>query len=110
MYFMELNNEAIAGVFGYVDGEIFHWAKTGYNEKFRFLSPSNLLLLFIVENIISNYPKIKIFHMFPWDYNYKHRYTNMNASCYENTFYQPTIRGSLVKFANIFKRKVKALL
>ncbi len=56
IFLLEFNNQIIAGVYGYFDGDIFHWAKTGYNEQFKIFAPSNLLLLLIIEHLISNPP------------------------------------------------------
>ena len=105
IYFLELNNMPIAGVFGYFDGDIYHYAKIGYDELYRDLSPSNLLILFIIENLTQKYPNVKMFHMFPWDYDYKHRYVNMAAACYKTIIYSKTIRGtSLYMFSKIMER------
>jgi CelD/BcsL family acetyltransferase involved in cellulose biosynthesis len=76
MYFLELSGEPIAGVFGYIEQDIFHYAKIGYNENFSKFNPSNTLLIYIIKDLIENYPEVKRFNMFPWDYNYKHRYAN----------------------------------
>ena len=110
MYFLELNGMPIAGVFGYSDGEIYHWWKTGYDEKYKDLSPSNLLILFIIKHIMKHYPKIKMFHMFPSDYNYKHRYTNMTATCFETIIFSPSKRGRLVYAFDKLKGNVRKII
>lgn len=110
IFFLEFNNQIIAGVFGYIDGETFHWAKTGYDEHFKEFAPSNLLLLFIIEELITNFPQTKIFHMFPWDYGYKHRFANVDASCFETLIFNSTFRGKLASYTFNFKEKIKSIL
>lgn len=103
LYFLELEGTNIAGVFGYVQDNVFHWAKTGYDEKYHHLSPSNLLLLGIIEDLIADYPDIELFNMFPWDYGYKHRFSNEDSLCYDTTIFNSTLRGQLVRLRSIIK-------
>jgi len=110
MYFLELNGLPIAGVFGYFEGDIYHWAKIGYDERHKDFSPSNLLILFIIENIIKKYPGVKMFHMFPWDYNYKHRYTNTTATCFETIIYSSTKRGRLIHAFDKLKGNMRKII
>ncbi|MFC1863535.1 GNAT family N-acetyltransferase, partial [Thermodesulfobacteriota bacterium] len=110
MYFLTLNNVPIAGGFGYVDGNIFHFAKTGYDENFKSLSPSNLLLLNILEHLTNNFPEIKRFHMFPWDYGYKHKYINEENYCITTILYGNTLRGTIANLISHLKKLVKSLL
>lgn len=93
LYFLELDGIKIAGVFGYQEGDVFHWAKTGYDENYRNYAPSNILLLLIIEHLFIHYPEIRNFHMFPWDHGYKHRYANVAALCTEMTIFGKTIWG-----------------
>ncbi len=107
IYFLELNSEFIAGVFGYVDGDIFHWAKTGYNERFKEFSPSNVLIIHILEDLRNNFPEIRRFHMFPWDYGYKHRYTNEDSSCIDTLIFNKTLRAKMAYVLFLIKRTIK---
>jgi CelD/BcsL family acetyltransferase involved in cellulose biosynthesis len=97
LYFLILDGVEIAGVFGFEDCETFHYAKTGYDEKYGEFSPSNLLLVHIVEDLIVNRPDIKQFHMFPWDYGYKHRFANEISECTDAIIYSSTMLGQMVK-------------
>jgi CelD/BcsL family acetyltransferase involved in cellulose biosynthesis len=108
MYFLELQNIPIAGLFGYLEGEIFHAKKAGYDEKFKSFSPTNLLIFLIIEDLIKRFPKVRFFHMFPWDYNYKHRYSNMEAKCFETVIFNKTIRGTLFRILSKLKRRIRA--
>ena len=93
LYFLRLNGEAIAGAFGYVDKNIFHSLKIGYDERFGSLSPSNLLNFHIIEYFMTDSPDLKMLHMFPYDYGYKHRTANNSASCIDTIIYNSTLRG-----------------
>lgn len=97
IYFLSLDNRKLSAVFGYEDGETFHFAKTGYDEKYREFSPSNLLLIHIVADLITNRSDIKRFHMFPWDYGYKHRFANQKAECISALIYNASMRGQFIK-------------
>jgi hypothetical protein len=97
LYFLSLDGKKISGVFGYEDNETFHYAKTGYDEKYREFSPSNLLLVHLVKDLIANRPDIKRVHMFPWDYGYKHRFANEEAECNAAMIYNSNLRGQLIK-------------
>jgi CelD/BcsL family acetyltransferase involved in cellulose biosynthesis len=93
LYFLELDEKNIAGGFGYVEEHVFHWAKAGYDEEYRGISPSNLLLLHVVEDLLTNFPEMKMLHQFPWDYGYKHKFSNDAADCLETVVYNRTLRG-----------------
>ncbi len=110
MYFLELEGKSIAAVFGYRDGETFHYAKTAYDENYKSLSPSNLLLLHIIEDLIENFPGLKRFHMFPWDYGYKHRFSNEKQLCFETMVFNKTLRGRMVWLWLILKKMFKNLI
>ncbi len=107
MYLMEVEDMPISGAFCYVDQNVFHYAKIGYLEEFSSLSPSNLLLMFIIEDIITNLPSVSRFHMFPWDYGYKHRYINEDSCFSEISIYSPTIRGECAYYLSSGKEKLK---
>ena len=109
IFFLKLDNKAIAGAFGYVEGDTFHFAKGGYDEQFRRLSPSVLLFMFMVEHIMANLPEIKRIHLFPWDYGFKHRFANAETFCMETIIYGETMRGKMVQLYSNVKRKLKPL-
>jgi hypothetical protein len=93
IYFLELDGEAITGALGYFDQSTFGWLKTGYDERFSDLWPSNQLLLRVVEHLINDYPAIQRLHMFPWDHGYKHRFANTMETCIETVLFRETLRG-----------------
>jgi len=103
IYFLELEGKKIAGGFGYVQDDIFHWAKTGYIEGFQHLSPSNMLLLHILEDLMTDYPDIALFNLFPWDYGYKHKFCKVDSQCYDTTIFNRNLRGQLVRLRSIIK-------
>jgi CelD/BcsL family acetyltransferase involved in cellulose biosynthesis len=99
MYFLELNGKNIAGVFGYIERDVYHWFKTGYDENYKEYSPSHMLLLFIIEDLIKYYPELKILHMFPWDHGYKHRYCNEEGHYTNSIMFNRSLLGKIV---NVF--------
>ena len=103
IHFLEVNGKNVAGVFGYVEGDTYHYAKIGYNEEFKSFSPSNLLILYIIEQLMRNFPDITRFHMFPWDYGYKHRYTNEEAFSLKTIIFSPTLHGKIIEY--LYKSK-----
>ena len=107
LYVLELNARPIASGFGYVEGSTFHWAKAGYDEQFRDFSPSNLLLFRIIEHLISEYPSLERLHMFPWDYGYKHRFTNEKATYTDTVIYSNTIRGKTSYGLSLLKHWIR---
>lgn len=106
IYFLELSGEPIAGVFGYVDQDVFHYAKIGYNEKFSKFNPSNTLLIYIIRDLMENHPEIKRFNLFPWDYNYKHRYANEKSVFFETFIYSNTFRGKCARMTDVYRKKL----
>ncbi len=107
MYFLEIDGRPVAGVFGYEDLDVFHYAKIGYIEEYSSFSPSHLLFIFIVEDIINSLPTVKRLHMFPWDYGYKHRYINEKSYLAEFTLYNRTFPGNAEYFLSAMKRRIK---
>ncbi len=107
MYFLEIDGNAVAGGFGYVDRDVFHYAKIGYIEDNASFSPSNLLLMFIIEDVIKNLPNVKRVHMYPKDYGYKHRYVNEESFYSEATLYNRTIRGSAAYYLSVMKERFR---
>lgn len=81
LYFLELNGQFIAAGIGYMEGDTFHYLKTGYDAKFHKLSPSNLLLLHVSKDLQLNSMGTKRVHMFPRDDDYKHRFAKEEAVC-----------------------------
>jgi CelD/BcsL family acetyltransferase involved in cellulose biosynthesis len=110
LYFLELNGSAIAGGLGYAEADTFHWAKAGYDEQFMRLSPSNLLLVQVIEHLITHFPTIRRVHLFPWDYGYKHRFTNEKATCIDTVLYSDTLRGKGAWYFFKLKQSLKPLL
>lgn len=74
-----------------MEGDTFHYLKTGYDLQFHKLSPSNLLLLHVAKDIRVSSIGIKRVHMFPRDDDYKHRYAK-----------EETCRHLLVFSKNVF--------
>jgi CelD/BcsL family acetyltransferase involved in cellulose biosynthesis len=110
LYFLSLNGRAIAGAFGYVEANTFHYVKSGYDDQFKRLSPSNLLFIYIIEHLITKCPEINRIHMFPWDYGYKHRFANDEAFCIETLLFSNTFRGKSTRLLFTIKKKFKTLL
>lgn len=109
LYFLEIDGRAVAGLFGYVDRDVFQYAKSGYIEEYSSFSPSQLLFMYIIEDIINNFPTVKRLHMFPKDYGYKHRYVNEESFYSEATLYNRTIRGSTAYYLTLMKDRFKLL-
>jgi len=93
LYFLELEDERLAGEFCYTEEDILHDFKTGYDERFKACSPGNLLLMHVIEHVSTHHPRIKRFHMFPWDDGNKQRYVNEKSFCLETWIYGNTLRG-----------------
>jgi CelD/BcsL family acetyltransferase involved in cellulose biosynthesis len=109
LYFLELDGRNIAGAFGYEEGNIFHYAKTGYDEIFEKLSPSLLLTFHIIEEFMTSFPWIEVFHMFPWDYGYKHKFCNESSDCFETVIYNRTLRGQLARLYSVLNKAYRKL-
>jgi CelD/BcsL family acetyltransferase involved in cellulose biosynthesis len=107
LYFLELSGKLIAGLLGYVEGDVFHWYKTGYDEAYAQFAPSNLLVLGIIEDLIQHHPAVRRFHMFPIDYGYKHRYTNEPHSSFRTVVYNRTLGGRLAHARDSFAEKLR---
>jgi CelD/BcsL family acetyltransferase involved in cellulose biosynthesis len=107
MYFLELNGERIAGALGYIEGDNLHWFKTGYNEAFSDYSPSNLLMVRIIEDLIANDAHVKRFHMFPVDFGYKHRFATHTYPTVTTVLYNRTLRGRLAYAKVVAREKLK---
>jgi CelD/BcsL family acetyltransferase involved in cellulose biosynthesis len=95
VYFLTLNDRRMAGVFGYVEGDVFHWFKTGYDEAYAEFAPSNVLIVRIIEHLIASDPRVKRFHMFPIDFGYKHRYANEQSTATRTVVYNSSFGGRL---------------
>ena len=107
LYFLRLNGATIAGAFGYVDKETFHGTKAAYDERFGSFSPSKLLILHLIEYFFTECPDLNKFHMFPWDFGYKHRFANTTASSIDTTIYNGTLRGRSLLRLSVLKRFIK---
>jgi len=110
LFFLEVNGKYIAGVFGYTDGDTFHYAKIGYDVQFKSLSPSNLLFMHLVKYMFTNFPNIKRIHMFPWDHGYKHRYATENESCFDILIYNKSFCGNAIHLLSKTKKSIKRIL
>lgn len=53
LYFLQLNDEYIAGIFAIIDQEICYLIKIGYNEDFYRYSPSNILFYLLFKSSFS---------------------------------------------------------
>jgi len=107
LYFMQIAGQPVSGAFCYVDRDVFYYNKIGYREAFANLSPSNLLLLHIIEDVIREMPSVKRFHLFPWDGGYKHRFTNEASYFYEQIIYNDTFLGHTAHSLNWIKERAK---
>lgn len=106
LYFLNVGDKAIAAGFGYSESEVFHYAKIGYDEEYQEFSPSNILQLHVIERMMTESHNIKRFHLFPWDYGYKHRFINEQSECIETIIYSPTVRGNLAYALILAKMKL----
>ncbi len=106
LYFLWLDEEPIAASFGYTEGNIYHWAKIAYNERYSHLSPSILLLVHLISDIMDRYPGIKRLHMFPEDHGFKHRFINEEAESVDTLIYSPTNRGKLFYLLTRLKNSI----
>ncbi len=109
IYFLEIDGQVVAGMFGYVDHDVFHACKSGYVETFSMYSPSNQLALYLIEDVIRNFPTVKRINLFPWGHGYKHRYINENLHCTDLSLFNSTIRGRVVYSAVSIKERIKSI-
>ena len=107
---LEYDDQYIAGAFIYREGDIIHVFKTAYNEDFKQLSPSNMLLLENIRFIGEQSDAPKILHMFPNDYGYKGRYLKQDYQYHYTEIYSSTYRGQLSYIFRIFKNYVRKRL
>lgn len=107
---LTIDGELVSAAFGYVDGTIFQNVKIAYNEKFAKFSPSHVLRLHILEDLISHYKHIEIFHMSPWDNGYKQKIVVESTNYTTTTIYGRTIRGQLFFCASLLKELLKKKL
>lgn len=110
IYFLELNDERIAGGFGYFQGDTYHYEKSGYDEKYKKLSPSNLLFIHMVEQLINNCPQTIRIHLFPWSYGYKDRLTNEKSNYLETVIFSNTLSGIVMCVVYSLKEKIKRII
>ena len=107
---LEYENKYIAAAFMYREGDILHVFKAGFDEDFRHLSPSNMLLM---ENIkihseLAEPPKI--LHLFPGDFGYKDKYASTEIQCSFTQIFNNNFRGKIAYSYRKFKNLVKAKL
>lgn len=109
IYFLEIDGQVAAGLFCYSDQEVFHACKSGYTETFSMYSPSNQLMLHVIEDVIKNFPAVKRINLFPWGHGYKHRYINEQLYCSEVSLFNSTLRGRAAFSAANTKEKLKRI-
>ncbi|NLX18337.1 MAG: GNAT family N-acetyltransferase [Desulfobulbus sp.] len=107
LYGLEVDGVLVAAEFGYTDKDVFHHAKVAYNEQFAYLSPSHLLMLYLLEDLPNHFPRIRLFHMFPWDTGYKQRFINDPSSYTTTTLYSPSWRGQILWTFSQLKATIK---
>ncbi len=107
LYFLEIDGKPIAGVFGYTEHDTFHYAKTGFDEEYAEFSPSILLLFHIIQDLQAHAPSLQLFHLFPWDHGYKHRYANITPDSATTVVFSPTPLGHSLRAAVALKRHAK---
>lgn len=107
---LEYENQYIAGAFMYQEGDIVHMMKAGFNEDFRFLSPSNMLLMETVRVLSEQQGAGKMLHMFPGDFGYKDRYATTDIKSSFTLIFNRTLRGQAAYRYRQFKNLVKARL
>lgn len=105
LYFLEIDGKPVAGGFGYIDGQVFHYGKIGYLEEQSSFSPSNLLLMHIVQDLIQHRPEVRRVHLFPNDYGYKHRYVNEQSSYHSNTLFRRSLGGRFAYYYSVLKER-----
>ncbi len=105
LYFLDIDGKPVAGGFGYIDGEVFHYGKIGYVEEQSSFSPSNLLLLHILEDLIQQRSRVQRVHLFPHDYGYKHRYVNEQTYYISSTLYRRSLGGRFAYFFSLLKER-----
>ena len=97
LYFLDIGDTPAASALGYTEGDIFHWAKVAYDESLGEYSPSNMLTFHIIQDLVAHSPEIARFHMFPWDYGYKHRYANEDAQHISTVLFSSGPRGRIIR-------------
>jgi CelD/BcsL family acetyltransferase involved in cellulose biosynthesis len=95
LYLLFVKGQPISASFGYADRNVYHWAKIAYDEENGYFSPSNQLLVYMINDIMENYNFKKI-HMFPESNGFKHRFSNEQSECIDTIIYSTTIRGIFI--------------
>ncbi|MCB2231297.1 GNAT family N-acetyltransferase [bacterium] len=102
-----VDGQPIAAAFGYLDGGTMHYLKAAYDENAHEAAPSNNLLRDVIQDLIENYPDVKLLHQFPWDSGYKHRMASYDAHSFETIVFSPTIRGGAMAMMFRLKERLK---
>lgn len=110
LHLLEFNGQPVAGVFGYVDGPVFHYVKTGYREEWARYSPSIVLLLDMLAEQMQPQGEVALFHLFPWDYGYKHKFADVRGTCFNTLVFNATVAGRTAFRLLQAKRRLKKLL
>lgn len=104
---LELNNKNIACQMAYLEDNVCHICKIGYDPCFSNISPSNFLTISVIRNIFENNTDIKTINYFSGDYGFKKRFCNEKSICSNIIIYNKTMRGN---FAFLLKNTKEKLL
>jgi len=104
LYFLEVDGKNISGVFGYIADDSFDYYKIAYDEEYHTLSPSNILLIHLMNDLVKNYGINRI-HLFPYDdTGYKVRFANEKSYYSKTKIYNKTIAGCGMYYYDEMKR------
>jgi hypothetical protein len=87
LYLLKIQDRPIAAIFSYTQGNVYHWAKTAYDEGSKYYVPSLQLLVHTISSLMKDYPQVKTLHMFPDDFGFKHRFANEPAEKVDTIIY-----------------------
>jgi CelD/BcsL family acetyltransferase involved in cellulose biosynthesis len=106
MNFLVIDGKYVAGNFGFTDRQIYYIAKSGYDPIYNHYSPSNILRLLSIKEISKKTPLVRMVHLYPGDYGYKHRMSSGVESCYSLRIYNSTAAGQAFNILRRMKRVV----
>jgi len=90
LYFLQVNNEYIAGIYAIVDHEILYLVKIGYSNEFRNYSPSNVLFYLVFERLFREKAIRKIDFYGPY-FSYQKIFGKKTRKKYNITIYNRKI-------------------
>ncbi len=96
LYLLKIGQQVAAASLGYTDDNVFHEAKSAYDEDYAYFSPSNQLRIYMIEHIMTNLAQIKRIHMFPDDFGYKHHFVNESTEHIDTVIYSSSLKGLMV--------------